>query len=113
LSSRRDPFVAISDSTRREILDLLRREGPLRAGEIAEAFSDASRPGISRHLRVLKECGVVSSERDRKMQNYSLRPKPLVDLREGWLAKFSENTTQSLARLRKRAESGDVKKSRS
>ena len=113
LSSRRNAFVAISDPTRREILDLLRDRGPLIAGEIASYFEDASRPGISRHLRTLKECGVVSSRRDGKTRNYALLPESLVEIREGWLAKFSTNQFESLARLRKRAESGDVKKSRS
>jgi DNA-binding transcriptional ArsR family regulator len=79
------------------------------AGEIASKFEDTSRPGISRHLRVLKECGVVSSVRDGKTQNYTLRPEPLVDLRDGWLAQFSANQIESLARLRKRVESGSVK----
>ena len=82
------------------------------AGEIASNFEDASRPGISRHLRVLKECGVVSSVRDGKTQNYTLHPEPLVDLREGWLAQFSANQIESLARLRKRVESGSAKKPR-
>ena len=59
--SQRDAFVAIADPTRREILDLLRTHGPLLAGEIAAEFDDASRPGISRHLRVLRECGVVAA----------------------------------------------------
>jgi DNA-binding transcriptional ArsR family regulator len=112
LSNRRNAFVAISDPTRREILELLRDQGSVSAGEIASSFKDVSRPGISRHLRILKECGVVSSLRDGKTQNYTLRPGPLVDLREGWLAQFSGNQIESLARLRKRVESRGVKKPR-
>ena len=48
----RDAFTAIADPTRREILDLLRAHEILPAGDIAGHFSSASRPGISRHLRV-------------------------------------------------------------
>ena len=113
LSNSRDAYAAIADSTRREILELLRVEGPLLAGEIAARFEDASRPGISRHLRVLKECGVVSAKRKGKTQNYSLRAAPLVALRDGWLGQFSERQNLSLARLRKRVESGPQKNTRS
>jgi len=103
--NRRNAFVAIADPTRREILELLRDEGPLIAGEIAANFEDASRPGISRHLRVLRECGVVLAVREGKTRNYSLCAEPLMEIRNGWLAGFSRNQNQSLARLRKQAES--------
>lgn len=112
-SSSRDAFAAIADVTRREILELLRDEGPLLAGEIAANFEDTSRPGISRHLRVLKECGVVSSSREGKTQNYTLCPAPLVDLREGWLAQFSERQNESLGQLRRLVEAGQPKDKRS
>jgi DNA-binding transcriptional ArsR family regulator len=110
LSSRRDAYAAIADPTRREILDLLRIEGSLMAGEIASKFERASRPGISRHLRVLKECGVVTSQREGKRQNYSLCPKPLNDLRDGWLAGFADRQTKSLKALRRTVESRKLPK---
>jgi DNA-binding transcriptional ArsR family regulator len=100
----RDAFTAIADPTRREILDLLRDKGPMRAGDIAEKFSETSRPGISRHLRVLRECGVVAAEKDGKAQVYSLEPLPLVKMREGWLGRFGDMQTQSLKALRRRVE---------
>ena len=78
----RDAYTAIADPTRREILGLLRDRGSLMAGEIAANFASASRPGISRHLRVLKECGVVTSRREGKTHNYSLRPEPLTEIRD-------------------------------
>lgn len=102
--SRRDAYVAIADPTRREILDLLRSRGPLLAGEIAAEFDGASRPGISRHLRVLRECGVVAVEKDGKTQVYSLNPSPLVNLRVGWLGRFSDMQVKSLKALRRRVE---------
>jgi DNA-binding transcriptional ArsR family regulator len=102
--SRRDAYIAIADPTRREILDLLRARGPLLAGEIAGEFGDASRPGISRHLRVLRECGVVAVRKDGKTQVYSLNPVPLVKIRHGWLARFGDMQRDSLKELRRRAE---------
>jgi DNA-binding transcriptional ArsR family regulator len=104
--SHRDAFTAIADPTRRQILDLLRTQGPLVAGAIASNFRTASRPAISRHLRVLKECGVVTARREGKTQNYALRPEPLNDLHAGWLANFSEGQMNSLKSLRQKVESG-------
>ncbi len=104
--SSRDAYAAIADPTRREILELLCDRGVLTAGEIAANFASVSRPGISRHLRVLKECGVVTSHRTGKSQNYLLDPRPLTAIREGWLAGFSKMQVASLKALRKRIESG-------
>ena len=104
--SSRNAYTAIADPTRREILGLLHARGVLTAGEIASNFASVSRPGISRHLRVLKECGVVTSHRTGKSQNYVLDPRPLTAIREGWLAGFSKMQVASLKALRKRIESG-------
>jgi DNA-binding transcriptional ArsR family regulator len=100
----RDAFTAIADPTRREILELLRDRGELMAGEIAANFALASRPGISRHLRVLKECGVVSAEREGQAQIYRLDPRPLRQLHEGWLAGFARGHVDSLKALRRQVE---------
>ncbi len=103
--SSRDAYAAIADPTRREILGLLRDRGVLTAGEIAANFASVSRPGISRHLRVLKECGVVTSYRRGKSQNYVLDPRPIAGFETaGWPG--SRSKTASLAALRKRVESG-------
>jgi DNA-binding transcriptional ArsR family regulator len=102
--SNRDAFIAIADPTRREILGLLRDRDTLAAGEIASHFGSSSRPGISRHLRVLRECGVISCTRDGKEQLYSVNPEPLNELRDGFLAGFATMQTQSLKTLRRRVE---------
>ena len=105
-ASQRDTFTGIADPTRRDILDLLLAREILAAGDIASFFSSASRPGISRHLRVLRECGLVNVERSGKTQNYTLNPQPLKDMRDGWLAGFATMQTRSLAALRLRVERG-------
>lgn len=58
---RRDVFQAIADPVRREIIDLL-SEQELTVNEIAENF-EISRPAISKHLKILDECGIVSIEK--------------------------------------------------
>ena len=102
----RDAFIAIADPTRRRILDLLCEKGTLAAGDIAERFMTASRPGISRHLRVLRDCGVVDARRNGKAQLYTLCKRPLQDLRNGWLAKFGDMQRDSLKTLRAKIEKG-------
>ena len=76
------------------------------AGDIAAHFAAVSRPGISRHLRVLRECGVVQARRTGKEQHYVLDPEPLVDIRDGFLATFARMQTDSLKALRRRVEGG-------
>ena len=100
MSKTRDAYVAIADSTRREILNMLAERQMISAGEIASQFRGVSRPAISRHLRILKECGVVVSLRHGKTQKYSLNPEPIQKIREGWLRSFSKLQTQSPAKLR-------------
>lgn len=79
--------AAISDPVRRDILALL-RERPLAAGEIAGEF-EISRPAVSRHLRVLRESGLVSDEARGRERIYTLRPQPLAEL-DAWLDGFRQ-----------------------
>jgi DNA-binding transcriptional ArsR family regulator len=102
--SDRDAYAAIADPTRRQILALLRDQGTMVAGDIASSFAAASRPGISRHLRVLRECGVVHATRSGKQQHYALDPEPLAVIRDGFLATFAQMQTDSLKALRRRVE---------
>jgi DNA-binding transcriptional ArsR family regulator len=77
--------AAISDPVRREILDML-RDGPRSAGELAGGFA-ISRPAVSRHLRVLREAGLVSDELQGRQRIYRLQPAPFAEL-HSWLAGF-------------------------
>ncbi|WP_344611103.1 metalloregulator ArsR/SmtB family transcription factor [Dactylosporangium salmoneum] len=77
---------AIADPVRREILLMLRDE-PLSAGQIADRFA-ISRPAISRHLRVLREAGLVRDAADGRRRVYALVAAPLDEL-AGWLARLT------------------------
>ena len=81
---------AIADGTRREIL-LLLRHGQLSVLEIAERFP-MSRPAISKHLRILKEAGLVLETPVGRQRLYTLEPGPLSSLRR-WLARFGEGSS--------------------
>lgn len=77
---------AIADPVRREILLMLRDE-PRSAGQIAERFA-ISRPAVSRHLRVLREAGLVADAADGRRRVYTLVTAP-IDALVGWLAQFA------------------------
>jgi len=69
---------ALADSTRREILRIL-RDRPTTAGDIAAAFS-ISRPAVSRHLRVLREAGLVRDEAQGREREYRLELAAVEEL---------------------------------
>jgi DNA-binding transcriptional ArsR family regulator len=67
------------------MLDTLSR-GPATAGDLA-AILPIARPGVSRHLRVLREAGLVEVRQEAQRRVYSLRPQPLAEIDE-WLAQY-------------------------
>jgi len=84
---------------------MLRDNGPLNAGTIAASFPRATRPGISRHLRVLRECQLVAAASRGRENRYALDPRPIVKARDGWLALFSNSHRENLKALRRIVES--------
>ena len=74
--------AAIADPIRRRVLELV-RDRELPAGELAAQFH-VSRPAVSKHLRVLREAGLVHERRDGRLRLYRADPAPLAELRE-WL----------------------------
>lgn len=87
---------ALGDRHRRTMLEIL-RDHPATVTELADALPIA-RPGVSRHLRVLREAGLVSVEQDAQHRIYSLRPEGLVEVDE-WLGSYRarwQNRTEAL-----------------
>jgi DNA-binding transcriptional ArsR family regulator len=81
-----DMFLAIADPTRRRVLELLsRRERS--AGELGRAFPSVSQPGFSRHLRILREAGLVHVRKQDRHRVYSLRWEGLAPA-DAWISKF-------------------------
>jgi DNA-binding transcriptional ArsR family regulator len=78
---------ALSDEHRRTMLAIM-RDHPASVTELAAAVPIA-RPGVSRHLRVLREAGMVEAERDGQRQIYRLRPEPFEEL-DQWLASYRD-----------------------
>jgi DNA-binding transcriptional ArsR family regulator len=105
-----DVFTAVAEPHRRSILDLLAaRERP--AGEIVEAFPAMTQPAISRHLRVLREAGLVKVRPAGQQRIYSLEPDGLAAL-DAWLLRYRRFWSHQLDALERHlaeleAKSGD------
>jgi len=80
-------FKALNDKTRRDILELLRK-GDLAAGEISDKF-DIAKPSISHHLDLLKQAGLVISEKRGQFIYYSLNVTVFDELVK-WILKFKK-----------------------
>jgi DNA-binding transcriptional ArsR family regulator len=78
-------YEALAEPTRRRILDLL-RERPRLVGELTEHLG-ISQPGTSKHLRVLREAGLVTVRQDAQRRWYELRPAPLAEI-DAWLEPY-------------------------
>ena len=87
---------AVADESRRTLLASL-ADGPATAGELA-ALLPIARPGVSRHLRVLREAGLVEVRREAQRRIYALRPEPLADV-DDWLGPYRALWEQRLDAL--------------
>jgi DNA-binding transcriptional ArsR family regulator len=80
-----ETFTVLAEPTRRRMLDLL-LDGPRPVGELA-ALLGLSQPGASKHLRVLREAGLVRVRQDAQRRWYELRPDPLTEI-DTWLEPY-------------------------
>jgi DNA-binding transcriptional ArsR family regulator len=88
--------AAISDPIRRRVLELV-RDRELPAGELAAEF-DVSRPAVSRHLRVLRDAGLVHERRQGRLRLYRADPAALAELRE-WIDGYWSGRLEALKRI--------------
>lgn len=79
-------FTALANSTRREILRVLREEGQQPVQQLANHF-DMQRPSVSEHLKVLRDVGLVSENKQGRQRYYSLEGAPLREVQE-WLSPY-------------------------
>lgn len=97
-------LAALADPDRRRAVDLL-REGPRRAGDLAQAIGLPA-PAMSRHLRVLRRSGLVEEshpEFDARVRIYSLRLGPMAELRD-WLDETEALWAEQLSSFKKHVE---------
>ena len=79
------PWAALADEHRRAALELL-RERPRAVGDLVGALG-LPQPAVSKHLRVLREAGLVTVRQDAQRRIYAVDPQPLAELHE-WLARY-------------------------
>ena len=93
-----DLFEIIAEPSRRRVLDLL-REQERTVGELVNAL-DMSQPAVSKHLRVLRDAGLVEARVDAQRRIYSLRPAPLAGV-DAWLDPYRKLWRGKLASLQR------------
>ena len=96
-------LAALADPIRREIVEVL-LDHPQDAGTIAQRFP-VSRPAVSRHLRVLRESGIVRSETVAQRRVYHVEVAPLAEL-DDWLSHYRQFWSDRLDKLEQHLEEG-------
>ncbi len=97
-------FTVLAEPARRRILDLL-LEKPRPVGELTERLG-LTQPGTSKHLRVLREAGLVQVRPDAQRRVYELSPAPLAEV-DAWLAPYRRLWSESLDALERHLDSSD------
>jgi DNA-binding transcriptional ArsR family regulator len=94
-------FEVLAEPTRRRILDLL-RDGERPVGELVDRLT-LSQPGVSKHLRVLRDAGLVEVRVEAQRRWYGLRPEPLTEI-DAWLEPYRRLWAQHLDALERHLE---------
>ena len=100
-----EALTVLGEPRRRRILDVL-RAGEASVGDLVDELG-VSQPLVSKHLRVLREAGLVSARVDGQRRLYRLRPEPLVEL-DAWLEPYRQLWTHSLDRLEAHLTQGET-----
>ena len=96
METRRDVFQAIADPTRRDIIGLIAKQ-PMTPNNVSDSF-DLSRQAISRHIKILTECGLLTLNIQGREYYYSIQPKKLKEVNE-WLEPFRNMWEDKFNRL--------------
>ena len=100
MSKDLDPvWKALSDPTRRAILDLLRK-GPRTTTEIVENFPDMTRHAVMKHIDVLRDVQLVNTREDGRRRVNSLNVVPIRQIYERWVGPFAELWSSTLMRIK-------------
>lgn len=107
MDTRRDVFQAISDPNRRAIIDLLAQE-KLTLNQVAERF-EISRPAISKHMKILTECGLVKIKQKGRERYCELKHLPLNDVIH-WIDQHKRMWNNRLVQLKQHVEQKNTQK---
>jgi len=96
-------FKALSDPSRRKLLDRLHAHDGQTLGQLCEHV-DMTRQGVTQHLDMLQAAKLVAAVRSGRERLHFLNPVPLQQIYERWIAKFEKPRLQALARLKRKLE---------
>jgi len=100
MSSELDPvWKALSDPTRRAILDLL-RHGPRTTTEIVERFPNLTRFGVMKHIDTLRDAGLINTREEGRQRVNSLNAVPIRQIYERWVSRYEEFWADKLLQLK-------------
>ncbi len=99
-------FDVLAEPQRRRILDLL-RDGEQPVGDLVDRL-EISQPGVSKHLRVLRDAGLVSVRPDGQRRLYGLRPEGLAEV-DRWLAPYRQLWSRRLGALERHLDQEETK----
>src|SRR5580704_5562066 len=103
-----DPvWKALSDPTRRAILDLV-RQGPRRTTEIVDAFPHLTRFGVMKHMDVLRDARLILTREEGRQRVNSLNAVPIRQIYERWVSRYQEFWADSLLRLQDDLQTGSA-----
>ena len=96
-------FKALGDSDRRRILDRLRERGGLTLTELCDGI-DMTRQGVTRHIDLLEEAGLVVTRREGREKLHYLNPVPIHEIAERWIKPFERSRLEALRDLKAQLE---------
>ncbi|MET0703403.1 MAG: metalloregulator ArsR/SmtB family transcription factor [Mycobacterium sp.] len=105
-----DVFEAVAEPNRRALLDAL-TEGECTAGDLVALLPALTQPSVSRHLRVLREVGLVEVRADAQRRIYALRADGLVEI-DTWITRYRSHWTAHLDALERHLAAKQTKRSR-
>jgi len=99
-------FRALADASRRRLLDRLHEENGQTLGELCQGLA-MTRQAVSKHLAILEEANLVSSQRSGRERLHYINPVPINEIAERWIGKFERPRLSVLADLKKTLEERD------
>ncbi len=98
-------FRALADASRRRLLDRLHQKNGQTLGELCLGLA-MTRQAVTKHLLILEEANLVSSERHGREKRHFINPVPINEIAERWIGKFERSRLDALSGLKKTLEGG-------
>lgn len=99
-------FRALADGSRRLLLDRLHAKNGQTLSELCEGLA-MTRQAVAKHLTILQEANLVSSQRQGREKLHYINPVPINEIAERWMGKFDRPRLRALSRLKRILEGGD------